>query len=46
MFNIILIKRKYVAKIFFVCGEYTGPRGSIVVNALCYKPEGLRFETR
>jgi hypothetical protein len=25
---------------------YLGARGSLVVNALCYKPEGRRFETR
>jgi hypothetical protein len=23
-----------------------GARGSVVVKALCYKPEGRRFETR
>jgi hypothetical protein len=24
---------------------YFGVRGSVVVKALCYKPEGIRFET-
>jgi hypothetical protein len=24
----------------------TGAQGSVVVKALCYKPEGCRFETR
>jgi hypothetical protein len=26
--------------------EYIGARGSVVVKALCYKPEGHGFETR
>jgi hypothetical protein len=27
-------------------GEYTRARSSVVVKALCYKPEGHGFETR
>jgi hypothetical protein len=26
--------------------DYIGARGSVVVKALCYKPEGRGFETR
>jgi hypothetical protein len=32
--------------IFKTIRPYTGARGSVVVKALCYKPEGRGFETR
>jgi hypothetical protein len=32
--------------IFHSIHLYTGPRGSVVVKALCYKPEGRWFDTR
>jgi hypothetical protein len=33
---------------YFVCvnRSHTGVRGSLVVDALCYKPEGRGFDTR
>jgi hypothetical protein len=30
----------------FICIKYNEAHGSIVVKALCYKPEGRGFETR
>jgi hypothetical protein len=30
----------------FCCQTVTGARGSVVGEALCYKPEGHRFESR
>jgi hypothetical protein len=32
--------------IFFTFLIVTGTRGSVVVKALCYKPEGRGFDTR
>jgi hypothetical protein len=32
--------------IYYICITNVGARGSIVVKALCYKPEDRRFDTR
>jgi hypothetical protein len=35
--------------VIVICEGYEvkmGARGSVVLKALCYKPEGCRFETR
>jgi hypothetical protein len=43
----IIYKFHYTSGHFMHVHElHTGVRGSVVVKALCYKPEGCGFETR
>jgi hypothetical protein len=38
--------RKQMIVVYFLTLYKLGARGSVVVKALCYKPEGRGFETR
>jgi hypothetical protein len=40
------VKTEHLRLIFESCTFWIGARGSVVVKALCYKPEGPGFETR
>jgi hypothetical protein len=35
-----------IKKIVYYLNDYEGTRGSVVVKALCYKPEDCGFDTR
>jgi hypothetical protein len=37
---------RYLAKHSEIYSKIFGARGSVVVKALCYKPEGRGFDTR
>jgi hypothetical protein len=38
--------RKNIRELIKLLPVYVGARGSVVVKALCYKPEGRGFDTR
>jgi hypothetical protein len=44
LFFKIVIKLVFIYYLLNYC--YVGARGSVVIKALCYKPEGRAFETR
>jgi hypothetical protein len=42
----ILPSKYHVPTSYIYIAAYSGAHGSVVVKALCYKPEGCGFETR
>jgi hypothetical protein len=44
--RLVTMRALYHFTIFHYILEATGARGTVVVKALCYKPEGRGFDTR
>jgi hypothetical protein len=46
VFRYVMSQMEYIYELFHGVLDDLGARGSVVVKALCYKPEGRGFDTR